>query len=275
MWFCFFKKHMMCLQGIWWVTAQSPVVKNKTNVKWGSWIVAKKNRTHRPMKHSVCVCECDWGITQLLYMYRYYTVNDNVRLSYVCIHVSVCITKLNKSVFDGLFYFKIKMHEESVSDNMKQFAFKPKERLHVSRYSHLFWPCRLIWVTSANIWVGALTTAANEILTCGNNICVHKLGFNEVCWPDAELYSCHFIWWRYGGGRYEASVSHHTETVDLTGGDCARLPDILHLDGVDSGKQVDGLNTAITWSLTVFFCLSYSSSLIILSPFEIVMTMWT
>ncbi|XP_041804440.1 probable ATP-dependent DNA helicase HFM1 [Chelmon rostratus] len=70
---------------------------------------------------------------------------------------------------------KIKMHEESVSDNMKQFAFKPKERLHVSRY---------------------------------------------------------------GGGRYEASVSHHTETVDLTGGDCARLPDILHLDGVDSGSSL-------------------------------------
>lgn len=48
----------------------------------------------------------------------------------------------------------------------------------------------------------------------------------------------YFICWRYGTNLYEASARPHTETVDLTGGDCAQLPDIVHLDDVDSGKQV-------------------------------------
>nr|XP_020471702.1 probable ATP-dependent DNA helicase HFM1 isoform X2 [Monopterus albus] len=67
---------------------------------------------------------------------------------------------------------KIKMSEESVTVNMQEFAYKPKERLPT-----------VSW--------------------CGAN-------------------------------HYEASVRHQTETVDLTGEDCAQLSDIVHLDDFES-----------------------------------------
>ncbi|XP_040912221.1 probable ATP-dependent DNA helicase HFM1 [Toxotes jaculatrix] len=67
---------------------------------------------------------------------------------------------------------KMKMSEESVSVNMQEFPYKPKERLPA------------------------------------------------VSW--------------YGVNHHEASVTSHTETVDLTGEDCAQLTDVVHLDDFDS-----------------------------------------
>ncbi|KAI3375127.1 hypothetical protein L3Q82_021643, partial [Scortum barcoo] len=43
---------------------------------------------------------------------------------------------------------------------------------------------------------------------------------------------------RYGTNVYGASVRPHTETVDLTGEDCAQFTDVIHLDDIDSGSSV-------------------------------------
>lgn len=50
------------------------------------------------------------------------------------------------------------------------------------------------------------------------------------------IFTSYFIWWRYGGSHYEASVRAQIETVDLTGEDCVQ--DIVHLDDIGSGNHV-------------------------------------